>query len=248
MITLPSAKYTVDLLVKGNSHHYRIDGKETLYPGSTTVLEVISKPALIPWAAKEAANKIKAYLMKHATGRKLTQKEIIHLVDEGRKAHIEIKEAAADVGTRAHKAINAVIDGGEMKIEDDIRPAVEGFLKFVGEINIKIEHGDRKIASVKYGYGGSLDALGIENEKFVIVDFKTSPRIYQEHSLQVASYAQAFMETYDLSYLPEAYILRLGRNEPEFEFRKVPSVKDCLRGFLSALELYQFQKSQQFAA
>lgn len=245
---LSEPQYTVELLQSRNAHFYRVDGRETLYPGSTTVLGVISKPALIPWAANQAAEKIKLYLMEHATGRTLTKEEISDLVEHGRKAHVELKEAAADIGTRAHQAINAIIDGGKMNLTDDIKPAVNAFMDFIGKSRVTIEHGDRKIASLKYGYGGSLDALGIEDGRFVIIDFKTSNAIYAEHSLQVASYAQAFQETYGLTYLPEAYILRLGKKKPDFEFRKVPSIANCLQGFLSALALYQFQKSEKFAA
>lgn len=241
-------KVVVELVNKGKGHFYRVNGQDVLFPGVTTVLGVISKPALIPWAANEAAKKIKTYLMEHATGRALTAEEIAELVERGRKAHIELKEAAADLGTRAHQAINALIDGGTMDLTEDVKPAVDGFLKFIEESNLKIEHGDRKIISMKYGYGGSLDALGLENGRIVVVDFKTSSAIYPEYGLQVAAYCQAFQETYGLDYLPEAYILRLGKTKPEFEFRKVESLDKCLKWFLNALELYQFQKTEKSAA
>lgn len=236
-------KYNVELISKGRGHFYRVDGRDFLYPGVTTVLGVIAKPALIPWAANEAAKKIKAYLVQNATGRALTATEIDELVEQGRKAHIELKDAAADVGTRAHAAINTLIDGGKLDLTDDIKPAVDAFMAFVGESHIKIEHGDRKIASLAHGYGGSLDALGIENGKLVVVDFKTSSGIYPEMGLQVAAYCEALRETYQLDYLPAAYILRLGKTKPEFEVRKIASVEKCLGWFLNALQLYHFQKA-----
>lgn len=236
-------KYHVELVAKGRGHFYRVDGKDFLFPGVTTVLGVIAKPALIPWAANEAAKKIKAYLVENATGRALTATEIDDLVEKGRKAHIELKDAAADVGTRAHAAINTLIDGGTLALTDDIKPAVDAFLAFIGESHIKIEHGDRKIASMTHGYGGSLDAVGVENGRLVVVDFKTSSGIYREMGLQVAAYCEALRETYGLDYLPEAYILRLGKTKPEFEVKKIPSVERCFGWFRNALELYHFQKA-----
>lgn len=244
--TLPRPLYPVELVVKGRSHHYRVDGKDVLYPGVTGVLQVLNKPALVPWAAKQAALKIKTYLMAHAVNRLLTAEEIDDLVEAGRTAHEEIKDAAADVGTRAHQAINAMIDGGEMTITDDIKPCVDAFLDFIARDSLKIEHGDTKIASKLYGYGGSLDALGNENGRLVIVDFKTSNGIWPEYALQVAAYSQAFKETYGLGYLPEALILRIGKVTPDFEVKRVRCIADCFDQFKAALTLYHGSKAKVY--
>ena len=239
-------RYHVELIKKNKGHYYQVEGEQDLFPGVTTALGIIAKPALIPWAANQAAMKIEAYLLEHAVERVLTAAEIKALVNAGRKHHIVLKETAAEVGTRAHQAIDDIINLRTPTIAEDIKPAVDAFLDWRKTSKIVVAGGDRKIASVLWQYGGSLDCLGEQDGKFVIVDFKTSSGIWDEYALQVAAYAQAFRETYDLPYLPEAYVLRLGKTSPEFEVKKVKDVGRSLQGFLSALRLHKITRTEHF--
>lgn len=247
-MNLPNPLYKVELIAKNRAHYYRVEGERDLYPGVTGALGMIAKPALIPWAAKQAAENIKAYLMANAVNRPLDALEIAKLVEEGKKAHVEAKDKAADLGTRAHAAINSLIEGGTMDLTDDIRLPVEAFMEFVAKDYLRLERGDMKIASKVYQYGGSLDALGVENGRFVIVDFKTSSGIWQEYALQVAAYAKALQETYGLDYTPEALILRFGKTKPEFEVKRVRNINACFEQFLAALKLYHGSKMEVFEA
>lgn len=240
--------YTVELVEKRNAHYYRVDGGDTLYPGVTTVLSVLAKPALIPWAANEAARKIKAYLIQHAQGRPLTADEIDKLVEDGRKAHGAIKDEAANFGTRAHQAIDIFIKTGVSQVKEDILPVFQAFCDWKQKTHIEIIGGDLKIASMEYGYGGSLDALGLVDGKVVIVDFKTSNRINPEYALQVAAYSNSYAEMFGLDYIPEAYILRLGKKTPDFEVRKVKSIQSAFRQFVSALSIWRGQKEELLEA
>ena len=49
-----SPKYNVELVKKGRSHFYEVKEYGLLLPGVTGVLGVINKPALVPWAKREA--------------------------------------------------------------------------------------------------------------------------------------------------------------------------------------------------
>jgi len=231
----------------GKGHYYTTTlNPDEWYPGVTTILGMIAKPMLIPWAAKEAAKKIKAYLIEHATGRKLTSEEIDKLVEEGRTAHVKRVEEAADLGSRAHKAIDDILEGREPVITQDIKAPIDAFLKFKEDTKMEFLLGDTKIASLINRYGGSLDALGWMKDKFVIVDLKTSSGCWPEMGYQVAAYARAFAETYGLPYLPEGYILRLGKIKPEFEWKKIKSIPMCFDAFLSALRLYELSKNEVY--
>ena len=238
--------YDVKLITYERSHFYTINDDETMLPGVTTALSSIAKPMLIPWAAKMASENIKEFLLEHSTGRILTKEEIEKACLEGKNIYKKKSSEAADIGTRAHAAINAIIEGREPKIDDDIKIAVEAFEKYQKTNALKIELGDTKIASLVHGYGGSLDAIGMENGKVIIVDFKTSKGIYGEYALQVAAYSYAFQETYGLDYLPQALVIRVGKDKPDFEVKRVTNIQQAFLGFKAALNLYRSMKFDFF--
>lgn len=239
------SRFRVELVPVRSSHMYRIDNSATLSPGVTTILNVINKPYLVPWAAKEAAKRIQAYLLQHAVDRPLTADEIVELVEEGRQAHVEKKEAAADVGTRAHRAVNEIIEGREPVLTDDIRPCVEAFQSWQAKSGIVMKVGDTKVASKIYGFGGSLDALGSKDGKLILIDFKTSNHWNDEFAFQVAAYCHAFTETFG-AVVQEAMILKLGKTEPTFEVKRVKDILGSFGVFLSALRLYRERQIKQF--
>ena len=240
--------YKVSLIDEGRSHFYVVNDDEKMLPGVTTALSSISKPMLIPWAAKMASENIKEFLLEHSTGRILTKEEIEKACLEGKNIYKKKSSEAADIGTRAHAAINAIIEGREPKIDDDIKIAVEAFEKYQKTNALKIELGDTKIASLVHGYGGSLDAIGMENGKVIIVDFKTSKGIvfYPEWSFQLAAYSYAFQETYALDYLPTGLIVRIAKDKPDFRVAKVTNIAQAFLGFKAALSLYRMSKFDFF--
>ena len=84
-------KYEFD----ARKHAHTLNGKPLM--GVTTVLSVISKPALIQWSANMACDYVKDNLTD------ITQLENVLL--EARTAHRKKKETAGDWGTGVHKAI-----------------------------------------------------------------------------------------------------------------------------------------------
>lgn len=235
--------YNVDLVVKWRGHFYKVEGLDELLPGVTGILgATIPKPWLAPWAAKEAANRIKSHLIEHAINRPLTKQEIIELVETGRKEHEKKRDDAADVGTRAHQAIDAYIMGEKAEITEDIRPAVEAFHKWQDEHPFRLVMGDTKVASLEYKFGGSLDILGETKEGLGIIDLKTSNQVSWDYALQVAAYAKAFEETFNHP-IRWAMVLRVGKNEPiEFEARPIKNLAtawDAFKHFKRSKELLQ---------
>lgn len=231
-------RFDVSLVTKGRGHYYQINGSGDLLPGVTTILgATIPKPYLVPWAAKEAANRIKVHLSEHAVNRPLTADEIDRLVEEGRKEHEKKRDDAADVGTRAHQAIDAYINGDKVELTDDIRPAVEAFHQWQDNNPFRLVMGDTKVASVNYGFGGSLDILGESKDGLGIIDLKTSNQVSWDYALQVAAYAKAFGETFGEPIM-WAMVLRVGKKSPsEFEARPIKNLGKAWDAFLTCLEM-----------
>jgi len=141
-----------------------------------------------------------------------------------------IKQAAADKGSKVHKAICALIDGGTIKIDSKlINPetekeeeltleeydAVMSFVEWHKEAKPKIL--DREFVVWGNGYAGTVDLLCEINGEQFIVDFKTSQYIWPSHELQVSAYGATFEK------LPKLAILQLGYrlNKKKYKFTEI---------------------------
>ena len=89
-----------------------------------------------------------------------------------------------------------------------------------------------------YGYAGTIDALFERGDRLLLVDWKTSNRIYLEHKTQILQYARA-MAPYSGSPI-DAMIVRLGKDEVGFEVVEIePGEYESLyRIWDAAFELY----------
>lgn len=253
-IAAMSPRYRVELVVEGKSHLYDVYAEDgtTRYPGVTGFLGIINKPALVPWAKREALALVESALVKRLDGKRcaqvvLNKSWIDNVITDAKKRPDQIKDAAADLGTRAHAFIDKIIHGCEPEaIPPEIEAPVMAFKDWWKRSGIELVLGDTKIASRTYGYGGSLDALGRRNGKYVILDWKTSTGIYAEYALQVAAYAQAFTETFGLP-CQDAVIVRFGKKAPvEFEVKELADVKRSFEAFIAAKTLKELLEKPHF--
>lgn len=246
--------YQIDQVVEGKSHFYDVtaDGVTERFPGVTGFLGVINKPALVPWAKKEALSLVEKALLGRLGDQpsapiELTKAWITSVLTDASKRPQKITQDAADLGTQAHAMIDLIVLGKEpTEIPEPIQAPVNAFREWWKSSGIKIILGDTKVASRKFGYGGSLDALGWRDGKFVILDWKTSSGLYNEYALQVAAYAQAFSETY-ACICEEAIVVRFGKKLPvEFEKKEVNNLQFSFRTFLAAKELKESLEQSHF--
>ena len=246
--------YDVALVVQGREHLYDVtaNGQTTRYPGVTGFLSVINKPALVPWAKKEALSLVEAALLKRLDGNRsarivLNKAWIDNLLYDARKRPDLLKDQAAELGTKAHSFIDLIIHGQEpSEIPPEIEGPVKAFKDWWRSSGIELVLGDTKVASLQHGFGGSLDALGVRNGRYVILDWKTSGGIYSEYALQVAAYGQAFSETYGVD-CDEAVIVRFSKKLPvKFEKKEVADIRLSFQAFLAAKSLKESLAQPQF--
>ncbi len=238
-------RYRVELIEEKKKHFYDVfhDGEliaSQRFSGVTGCLSIINKPALIPWAKKEALAHVELALIKQMNKPvKITTKWISDLIVEAKKRPDKIKDDAAETGTDIHAIIDKLIHGETVSYPEAYAPAVAAFQEWWKNSGIELVLGDTKVASLIHKYGGSLDALGRRNGQYIILDWKTSNGIYSEYALQVAAYAQAFFETYGI-YCQEGIIVRFGKKLPiDFEVQKIRSLETSLQAFLRAKDLQQ---------
>lgn len=147
-ISLPAPAYKVELVEKNNAHYYRVDGKDTLLPGYSTIFrKVVAKPALVQWAAKlsakAAADAAHAEASKAVAdgkwGRSLAQARDAW-EEEGAAAPNAKRDKAADTGTGLHSDLEYIVKGMNLperqRTNEDVR-AVQNFLSFWGESGLR---------------------------------------------------------------------------------------------------------------
>jgi len=175
-------------------------------PSVTTILDVLAKPALIPWANRLGLRGI----------------DSSKYVDE-----------KAAIGTLAHKMIcgfltgSMIVEPTPFTIEDVsfdfpdytanqmemAHLCFEKFREWYSENDIEFILSEAVFVSEEYKYGGTIDFYCKLNGKYALVDFKTSKAVYSEHFIQLAAYEQLLVE--NGREVDGCRILRIGRDEDE---------------------------------
>ena len=132
----------------------------------------------------------------------------------------------AEIGTSTHE--NMLLDENERsefaKTTDEVVNSIRGWEKFVeyfGPFKI-VSNEQSLIGESEFGkYGGTFDLLIKKNNRYILMDIKTSNNVYPTHALQVAAYTKAYNQSYltcKCKEIKEAWILQLFKYSKEGEF------------------------------
>lgn len=159
----------------------------------------------------------------------------------GQEEYDKVISEALEVGNDTHQWIEDYINFGHACTDPGhhIFEPVKAFLKWTEEYKPEWIDAERKIYCDKYKYAGTVDAVAKINGRIVVIDFKTSKKIYKPYHLQVTAYAQAIKRMDGLRHWPLGMILRLDKETGEFE-QKVFEPKHNFNTFKKCLELKQW--------
>ena len=246
---------SVELEFSAGKHTYQVDGEYV--PSVTTILDVINKPALMPWAAAEGARWFRdntaivpAVLGEcHDDDRDAYPAfadgmTVNEMYDGIRGAFRKKSKAARDIGTMVHKwceqAINFKLGNGDapaLPTDENAVRAIEGFQDWIAQNNIEWVSSEEKIYNKDHNYAGTVDAVAYVNDEFCVIDFKTSTGIWDEYFLQAAAYAEAVGLVYG-DAVESAWILRFDKKTGDFEAKKSSDISADFRAFLGAQQLH----------
>ena len=192
----------LEVKAKGRGRVYVDElGKE--YVSVTTILNVINKPALIPWAKKQSLEKVKYVLQNHVMNGTLPEikstDDIDAIINEASKTPDQVLQTAGDFGSLAHalieKVINARINNEKEPVTPvDLKVVMDSFEMFCEQYNPVFIGSEVQVCSDvyhDYAYAGTVDAVIVHEGRPIVIDFKTSKGIYDEHRLQVGAYSYA---------------------------------------------------------
>jgi len=169
----------------------------------------------------------------------------------------EVKMAAAEKGSRIHKACVDLIDGKTVKMDsvytDDEGEdkeltleefeAVMSFVDFCKEYKPEFIDREFVVWSDEHNYAGTVDILCEIGGIPYIIDLKSSQGVYSSHIIQVSAYKNAFMEGLVVEGEDDPLeinlaILQLGyrKNKKRFKFNEIDDQFDL---FLSARNIWE---------
>ena len=181
-------------------HHTYSDG-EHKYPGVTGITGCLPKPFLVGWSARMSAelavDSIDYVGQMVARDRK-------GAVDYLSYAHTRYTNSRADLGSRAHVLFEQMMRGETPgRVHPDLEQHKAHFAEFLDAAQPTLLAAEDIAWSDSYQYAGSFDAIMRLrlNERGdldqhgepadILVDYKTSKRIYPDVALQLAAYRHA---------------------------------------------------------
>lgn len=224
-------------------HLHTLGGKALT--GCTTILSVIAKPALIPWAAKITVEYIRENIRRLNI---MNPKQFKQLLLEAKSAHSKRKEKAGNFGTKTHDEISLFIsraiseNTGYMIDGATDNEAVKNFIDWAIKGKVKFLDTERNIYSKKLWLGGIVDFVYMIDGKVWIGDIKTSNSgIYAENFWQCAGY-DIMLKEMKLYEKVEGYLIVNLKENGEFNEKRSISIKENKKAFLSCLAIYRIQE------
>jgi len=236
----------VNLVFDEKDHKYKVG--DDIIPSVTKIIDNIVPVYLTKWAANEGA----AWFKRNAQrGWNLNDEEDVEKIVKGiANAHIVISKTALDIGKVVHGYIEEVIEWSlgelnempEMPEDEAAVNSIQAFGKWVRENDVEWVATEERIYSKKYKYAGTVDAVAMIDDKFSVIDFKTSKQIYKSYKLQVYAYKQAIEEMYG-EEVESCWILRFDKATGKFQAKEIK--ENYLPAFIKGLDFFSEYKRRR---
>lgn len=169
-----------------------------------------------------------------------------------------LKEAAGDKGSKVHYAIEDLLKGKEIKINDKyLNPTTEeeeeltleeyqclmSFSEWFNKVKPEIIANELTAFNETEKYAGTIDLICRIDNQIWLIDLKTSQNIWAEHELQISAYSHLDINLEEIKISSDEWknkklaILQIGykRNKENWKFTEI---KDKFDLFLSAKKIW----------
>jgi hypothetical protein len=250
-----------DKITLDKRHTYRKEKQPKA--GTTTVIKTLNAPQLNSWMVRvqvEGTARAAWNYPPPTWAQQVSEEEqlageaeyIDELVALAKKEfeHERIANAAADLGNQVHGLIHhAVVTqlGGEMpepQATDQALFIFAGWREWADRVGLEPLMAEGKIHHPALDYCGTFDLLALVDGQPTILDWKASPRMYDERRLQSAAYRMALMYS---GWPPlQGAIVCLPRDGGEIQTMQAcppgPSLDATFEAFTALLRVYRWQK------
>lgn len=197
------ADVTAPVVALGHDDEAKPQASDERFYSVTTLIGALDKPALLYWAAEQAA--IAACRVASSLPSRIEEEgeeAVVKWLRDARFRKPKGIRSAAELGVAVHDAIEEyALTGVRPVVDDEVRPFLERFDGWAQSWSPRYLAAEAAVYNRRFGYAGTLDAIiEIDGQK-VIADYKTtrsdvdsrgkpsSP--YPEVALQLAAYRTA---------------------------------------------------------
>ena len=198
------------MTIEVTKNTYEKDGKS--YVRVTRVLDIIAKPEFYRWYAK--------FGWEHC---------------------IRVRDDRAAFGTRIHKEIQNWLEDKNIWIDNkEMSETMDLFKDWCVLHDVVPEKLELHLFNDEMGVAGTCDFFGRFDGKDMIIDWKTSKKIYDNYRLQVAAYLYMFEQAYNRE-LDGAGIVCFRDGKVVEEFLSRDECLGLVSVFKNARELYRWK-------
>ena len=215
-----------NVTVKPRARDYLIDGNR--YRRVSTMLGIINKPLLIPWAKRITLERVDEILRNTDVQEGLREiflrpnstdiedeyrKWVDRVIAAGKAASDEVRDKAADRGKSIHEQVEDLLGSAPVRYEP--RPEARHALRFIRQHQITIEALETTVWNDEWEIAGTFDGVGrLPDGRRIIWDWKTGSGPWWEMALQLGAYGH-MLERLTGEEVAAAHIVKLHPDDYE---------------------------------
>ena len=155
-------------------------------------------------------------------------------------------------GTLAHDIVADYLKGDDIEIkkqdqDQEVITAVENFQDWLSNEGKDIlwppHHIEETIYHPVEKYAGTADAIAIENDEYIVIDWKTG-FVSAESKLQIAALAGAWNYHNPRAKITRGYVIQIPRDQnKKYQIYSVENLEEVYEGFLNAVKLFYIKQN-----
>lgn len=154
------------------------------------------------------------------------------------------RDAAAESGTIGHALVEAAIKGVDVDItghdaetQSKAALAFGAYQEWRRQTNLQIIGSEIALVSERWRYGGCMDAVAKQDDKYVLADWKTGA-LYPDHLCQVAAYGALWNEHQPDKQIQGYHLCRFNKDTGDFTHAWFGELSEGWDAFKLKRELY----------
>ena len=204
--------------------------------GMSTILGKLASPMLENWKIANQVNAIKKEMERHGIPIDKIETIILNAKTNAKKQG----DSILNIGSMVHKFCEMWLKGEKFTEPSDpvVKACFDKFKKFWKKHKLKLVESEKILYSER-GYCGTLDLVAIDLKgNLWLIDIKTSKGIFINMVHQVHGYKLAYEEQTGKK-INKMYIVRLPKDNGDFEARHILYKKEHLKAFLGLLSCHK---------
>ena len=204
--------------------------------GMSTILNKLASPMLENWKIANQVNAIKKEMERHGIPIDKIETIILEAKTNAKKQGDNI----LNIGSMVHKFCEMWLKGEKFTEPSDpvVKSCFDKFKKFWNKHNLKVVESEKILYSTR-GFCGTLDLVAKDKDNNLwLIDIKTSKGVFLNMVHQLHGYKLAYEEQTGKK-INKMYLVRLPKDNADFEARHILYKKEHIKAFLGLLSCHK---------